>query len=123
MKLNQEDKIISDSNVTGNVVTPGAWLFHKGLTFKKRKSALKKLKDLYGIWYVVSQLGDFSENAIDEFGMLATKHSKWFRIFQKNLLNWLDNASPKDWSQLEAQDPSGKLRKFHFEHTLKELLD
>lgn len=103
------------SKVSGNVVTPGAWIFHKGLTFTKRKSSLKILKDLYGIWYVASQLSDFSDHALDEFKDLAEKHPKWFQSFQKNLQNWLHNAIPNDWSKLEAQDPSGRLRKLNFE--------
>ena len=110
------------SKVTGNVVTPGAWIFHKGLTFTKRKSSLKTLKDLYGIWYVASQLGEFSEQALDEFKKLAKQHPKWFKTFQKNLQTWLDNASPNDWSKLEAQDPSGRLRKLNFEQIMKKLL-
>ena len=110
------------SKVTGNVVTPGAWIFHKGLTFTKRKSSLKILKDLYGIWYVVSQLGDFSDDALDEFNILAKQHSKWLKTFQKNLQNWLSNASPSDWSKLESQDPSGRLRKLNFEQAMKKIL-
>ncbi len=71
------------SNVTGNVVTPGAWIFHKGLTFTKRKSSLKILKDLYGIWYVASQLGDFSDHALDEFKDLAKQHQNGLKLFRK----------------------------------------
>lgn len=110
------------SNILGNVVTPGAWIFHKGLTFTKRKSTLKILKDLYGIWYVASQLGVFSENTFVEFSVLVKQHSKWFKTFQKNLQNWLDNATPNDWSKLETQDPSGRLRKLNFEQIMKKLL-
>lgn len=73
------------SNITGNVVAPAAWIFHKGLTFTKRKSSLKILKDLYGIWYVATQLGDFSKCAIEEFTIIAKKHPKWFKTFQSNL--------------------------------------
>ncbi len=40
------------SSKTGQVVSPGAWMFHKGLTFTRRKSLSKMLKDLYGIWSV-----------------------------------------------------------------------
>ena len=109
------------SNVTGNVVTPGAWIFHKGLTFPKRKSSLKTLKDLYGIWYVTSQLGDFSERALSEFNALAKQNPKWFKTFQNNLQKWLNNASPSDWSKLEAQEPSGRLRKLNFEQIMKKL--
>jgi hypothetical protein len=110
------------SNVTGNVVTPGVWVFHKGLTFTKRKSSLKILKDLYGIWYVVSQLGDFSDDALDEFNILAKQHPKWFKTFQKNIQAWLDNASPSDWSKLETQDPSGRLRRLNFEQIVRSLI-
>lgn len=97
--------------------------FHKGLTFTKRKSPLKTLKDLYGIWYVASQLGDFSNRALDEFSVLAKQHPKWFKTFQKNLQNWFDNTTPSDWSKLESQDPSGKLRKLNFELIMKKLLE
>ena len=110
------------SNVTGKVVTPGAWIFHKGLTFPKRKSSLKIFIDLYGIWYVSSQLGTFSDHALNEFKNLAKQHPKWFKTFQKNLQSWLENASPGDWSKLESQDPSGRLRRLNFEQIMKMIL-
>jgi hypothetical protein len=110
------------SRETGRVVSPGAWMFHKGITFTKRKSPLKMLKDLYGIWYVATQLVDFSEQAIAEFNVLTQQHSKWFRTLQKNLYNWIENASPSEWSKLEMQDPSGKLKKLNFERIIKKLL-
>lgn len=115
-------KFRTHSSITGNVVTPGAWIFHKGLTFTKRKSSLKVLKDLYGIWYVASQLGDFSDQALDEFNVLAKQHPRWFKTFQKNLRTWFDDASPNDWSKLEAQDPSGRLRKLNFEQIALSLI-
>lgn len=115
-------KFETDSKITGNVVTPGAWIFHKGLTFTKRKSILKTLKDLYGIWYVASQLGDFSESAIDEFRVLARQHLKWFKAFKRNLETWLSNASPSDWSKLETQDPSGRLSRLNFEQIVRSLI-
>lgn len=99
------------SSKTGRVVSPGAWIFHKGLTFTKRKSPSKTLKDLYGIWYVATQLTDFSDQALAEFNMLTKQHSKWFETLRKNLHNWTENASPAEWSKLEAQDPAGKLEK------------
>lgn len=115
-------KFQTHSSVIGNVVTPGAWIFHKGLTFTKRKTSLKILKDLYGIWYVASQLGAFSDHALDEFKALAKHHPRWFKTFSKNLQSWLKNASPSDWFKLEAQDPAGRLRKLNFEQLMKKLL-
>ncbi|MBA3720943.1 MAG: hypothetical protein H0W88_00910 [Parachlamydiaceae bacterium] len=111
------------SKETGRVVSPGAWMFHKGLTFTSRKNPSKLLKDLYGIWYVSTQLGDFSKQAIAEFNVLKIQHSKWFETLQKKLRNWIENASPAEWSRLEAQDPSGKLRKLNFESIIKKLLN
>lgn len=43
----------------GFVAAPEAWIFQKGLTFTKRKEKEKTYKDLYGIWYVSTQLGSF----------------------------------------------------------------
>ena len=107
------------SQEMGKVVSPGAWMFHKGLTFTRRKSSSKTLKDLYGIWYVATQLGDFSVQALAEFNVLTQQHSKWLGTLQKNLHNWMENASPADWSKLEIQDPSGKLKKLNFERVVK----
>lgn len=110
------------SHEEGRVVSSGAWIFHKGLTFTRRKSPSKMLKDLYGIWYVVTQLGDFSDQALIEFGLLAQQHSKWLQTFQKQLAGWMHRASPSEWSRLEAQDPSGALKKLNFERSAKLLL-
>ncbi len=110
------------SGEAGKVVSPGAWIFHKGLTFTRRKSASKMLKDLYGIWYVVTQLGDFSEQALTEFAFLSQQHPKWLQTFQKQLSNWMNQASPAEWSKLETQDPAGKLKKLGFERIVKKLL-
>ena len=109
------------SHEVGKVVSPGAWIFHKGLTFTRRKSSSKMLKDLYGIWYVATQLGDFSDQALAEFSFLSQQHPKWMQTFQKQLSNWMNQASPGDWSKLEAQDPAGKLKKLGFERSLKML--
>lgn len=107
------------SGEAGKVVSPGAWIFHKGLTFTRRKSSSKMLKDLYGIWYVATQLGDFSDQALAEFSFISQQHPKWLQIFHKQLFNWMNQASPADWSKLEAQDPAGKLKKLGFERSLK----
>ena len=110
------------SGEAGKAVSPGAWIFHKGLTFTRRKSSSKVVKDLYGIWYVVTQLGDFSDQTLTEFAFLAQQHPKWLQTFQKQLSNWMNQASPAEWSKLEAQDPSGKLKKLGFERSIKMLL-
>ncbi len=122
LSLQTSIKFQTYSKVTGNVVSPGAWMFHKGLTFTRRKTTSKMHKDLYGIWYVASQLGEFSGQAIKGFRELSDLHPKWFKTAKNNLLHWVENASPNEWSQLEAQDPSGMLKKLHFERTIKGLI-
>lgn len=109
------------SSEMGRVVSPGAWMFHKGLTFTRRKSPSKMLKDLYGIWYVATQLVDFSEQAVAEFNILIKQRPKWFETLQKNLHNWIDSATPAVWSKLEIQDPYGKLKKLNFERVIRKL--
>ena len=112
----------TQSNNTGLVVSPETWIFHKGLTFIKRFSDSKIYKDLYGIWYVATQLGEFSDNAIIEVKDLVKQHSKWFKKFQKNIFEWTDKATPLDWTRLESQDPYGKLHKVNFMYLMKKWL-
>ena len=107
---------------TGVVVSPGAWIFHKGLTYNRRRNSSKKHKDLYGIWYAATQLGDFSNKVVDEFHLLGKHYPKWSKTFRRNLLHWLENASPLEWSNLETQDPFGNLKRLHFERTVDKLI-
>lgn len=106
---------------TGRVVSPGAWIFHKGLTFPKRQDKLKRCKDLYGIWYAASQLQALSDQAIEELHALGKQQTKWFKTFQKNLHDWTENAAPIDWINLESQDPFGGLRRTAFERLVEAL--
>lgn len=111
------------SKQSGLVVAPEAWIFHKGLTFTKRTNGLKKLKDLYGIWYVATELGNFSAEAYNKLIDLKRQQVKWKTSFEKNLRNWISQATPLLWRQLEDQDPSGRLKKLHFERTILNLLN
>jgi len=53
-------------------------VFHKGLTFIRRKPGeLKGFKDLYGIWYVAAQLEDVSKLAVGELKSFASEHPAW----------------------------------------------
>lgn len=122
LSLQMTSKFQTYSSEAGRVVSPGAWMFHKVLTFTRRKSPSKMLKDLYGIWYVATQLGDFSDQALAELEMLTKQHPKWFETLRKNLHNWMNNATPAEWSKLEDQDPAGKLKKLSFERIIKRLL-
>lgn len=122
MSLLNTRKFNTYSGISGKVVSPGAWIFHKGLTFQKRSDIMKRYKDLYGIWYVVTQLGEFSQITINELVSLSTQHPQWFRTFCGNLQKWLNLANPYDWKNLESQDPYGILKKESFEDIVRELI-
>jgi hypothetical protein len=111
------------SGKVGRVVSAGAWMFHKGLTFSKRIDKMKSYKDLYGIWYMATQLGEYSEATAMELAVLSSYHSQWFKTFKKNICNWLDMATPRDWIHLENQDPYGNLRREQFEEVMRTLVN
>lgn len=106
----------------GKVVSPHAWIFHKGLTFPKRSDKVKIYKDLYGIWYAATQLQGFSELALADLKTLAKENPPWFKTFQENILEWVKEATPADWMTLEAQDPYGVLKKIGFVHLVRVLI-
>ncbi len=115
LSLKRTMKFQTKAGDSGKVVSPGAWIFHKGLTFTRRKAESKKLKDLYGIWYVATQLGKFSDSAIKEVAKIGKEHLSWLKTFRGNLQNFVTNASPAAWAKLEAQDPFGGLKCAAFE--------
>jgi len=124
LKLSLQNGIpfTTSTHETGFVVSPGTWMFHKGLTFPKRPRKTKAYKDLYGIWYAGSQLGSFSQQAEQELAVLSLQHATWFDTFQNNLTNWLSEATPEDWSHLQDQDPFDQLTKPGFEYFVQDLL-
>lgn len=98
------------------VVKPEAWVFHKGLTFPRRNVEAKKYKDLYGIWFVLTQLQGTSASALKALSKLKEKsHESWVKTFDANLEKWVDEASPKDWDLLSQQDINGNLKPSQFQ--------
>ncbi len=98
------------------VVRPEAWVFHKGLTFTRRKSSpAKALKDLYGIWFVLTMFDDLSAATWGALEALQFRQpAKWRETFRSNLQTWTAQAAPKDWQRLVAQDPENRLTETAF---------
>lgn len=105
------------------VVRPEAWVFHKGLTFTRRKSgSAKGAKDLYGIWFVLTMLGYFSDATWVGLKSLQSNHpSAWKNTFRSNLKSWIAKATPRDWSQLSAQDTEQRLTEAGFRRLIEKL--
>lgn len=122
LSLNNTLPFFTSSGKKGFVVSPEAWIFNKGLAFPKRKDKKKIYKDLYGIWYVGTQLGTLSDQTIERFKTLSAKEPAWFKTFSKNLLSWQEEAIPLDWLNLEKQDQFGNLRKIDFQMLLEKIL-
>lgn len=120
MSLKEATPLKLPSGAVINIVKPEAWVLHKGLTFTKRSSALKKYKDLYGIWFVLTQLGDTSfavQKALKK--LMKNNHEQWTKKFIQNLSEWKSSASPKDWDLLQQQDVEGRLTKTSFEQVIR----
>jgi len=107
---------------TGLVLSPGYWLFIKGLFFNEVFRTHKNTTDLYGIWYVLTQLGTFSEKAFQELIFFKKTHPLLYKQFSNKLEEWVNKASRYDWAQLEAYDPSKKLKKTDFEHLILRII-
>ncbi len=123
MSLDETTVATLKNGIEIRVVTPEAWVFHKGLTFNRRpKKSSKYLKDLYGIWFVLTQMGDLSVAAGLNLKKLQKKYSpNWADDFSKNLHAWVDQATPKEWDQLVQQDPRGELSKVIFRSLIDRL--
>ncbi len=105
------------------VVAPAPWMFHKALTFPRRRSREKRAKDLYGIWYTGAQLEGFSQAALQDLSSLTQEHSsKWRQRAKKNLSKWIENAASAEWELLEAQDPAKVLTRDRFRVFIEETL-
>lgn len=123
MSLKEATPLELPSGAVINIVKPEAWVFHKGLTFTKRTNTQKKYKDLYGIWFVLTQLGDTSfavQKALPK--LMKNNHEAWSKKFVQNLSEWINSASPKDWDLLQQQDVEGRLSKASFEQSLKNFI-
>jgi hypothetical protein len=118
MSLENVTEFSTKNKLRGKVVSPGAWAFHKALTFPRRRDKIKAKKDLYGFWFVFRKLDVISDGAMSEIIELMKANPAWAKTMRKNLKT-IDDWSPKEWEVLEVQDPSGELSKNGFKELLK----
>lgn len=77
-----EDK----GSILVRVPTPAAYIFHKGLIYRRRRDQTKKYKDLFYIFDILTGCGDLKASIIKDLEELSEKHPGWFRRF----VNYLD---------------------------------
>ena len=76
------------------VPTPQAYIFNKGLVFKRRKEELKKAKDLYYIFEILTNCNTIEEKILSGLVELKDNYPAWFDRFLKNLsVNFADSSS------------------------------
>ncbi|MBX2989425.1 MAG: hypothetical protein KF802_16170 [Bdellovibrionaceae bacterium] len=122
MSLEEAISITLSNQESILIVPPEAWVFHKGLTFPIRAQSAKKYKDLYGIWFVLTQLGDISLITREKLRELMKRNSaSWSRDFYSHLRDWSQSATPGDWRRLMDQDPNGVLNQRGFENLVQGL--
>jgi hypothetical protein len=114
MSLNEAVEFETSSGAPLQVVTPGAWIFHKILTFDRRQNPVKSFKDLYGIWYVGNSLKDISTQSLLDLSRLARHHKARAKVARKSFSAFTVTSTPEKWLILEKQDPEGRLTKTRF---------
>ena len=123
MSLKEHYSIRLPQNTVANIVSPEAWVFHKGLTFVKRTQPVKRYKDLYGIWFVLAHIQSESVPVEQKLKQLQSRYAVgWKKSFEANLVGWINAATPKDWGILEQQDPHGRLSRVSFQSLVNRLI-
>lgn len=73
-------------STTVRVLSPGAYIFNKGLVFPRRTQEAKKAKDLYYIFDILANCPELRDQVVDDLAKMRTGYpSAWFRGFRQNL--------------------------------------
>ena len=70
------------------VPSPAAYIFHKGLVFRKRKEEVKKAKDLYYIFEILFNCTAIEDQILDGLAKLKDKYPAWFKKFENNIVEY-----------------------------------
>lgn len=73
------------SSLNVKTPSPGAYIFHKGLVFARRREKQKKAKDLYYIFDILANCLELRVRIINELRELEKGYTPWFRRFIKQL--------------------------------------
>lgn len=88
------------------VPTPAAYIFHKGLVFRRRKDPEKKAKDLYYIFDIITGCNQIVPAIMDDFTRLSRKYPTWFKTFIGNLSLYFETISSDGVLWVTEQRPS-----------------
>lgn len=74
-----------EASYSVRVPTPGAYVFHKALVFKKRRDRIKAEKDLYYIFFVLDTFPGWRQAIASQLAGLSAQRPAWFRKSHKSL--------------------------------------
>jgi len=101
-----DDFLLEDNNFLKiRIPKPGAFIFHKILTFRRRKEKAKKAKDLYYIFDILANCPGLNEEIINGIKDIRQAHTAWFRQFMNNLNNHIVAANSDAVYLITSQKP------------------
>jgi len=105
---------IDDFKLEGNkllrirVPTPGAFVFQKGLTFVRRVKPVKKAKDLYYIFDLLSNRDELNEQIIEEINSFRELYPvNWTKQFKRNFKTHFSDEDAEGVLMVRSQRPDG----------------
>ncbi len=87
IKIEIDDFVTEDGiqTIEVQVPSPAAYIFHKGLVFRKRREEVKKAKDLYYIFNILLHCEEIRTEINAGLNELKNKYPTWFNRFERNL--------------------------------------
>jgi len=99
--------LVNDEVLKVKVPTPGAFIFHKGLIFTRRRRNFKKAKDLYYIFDILANCEELHKQIIDEFREFKNAYFSWFKNFLRNLKRYFLSEATEGVYLVKNQRPEG----------------
>lgn len=89
------------------VPTPAAYIFQKGLIFRRRRDREKGAKDLYYIFDILTGCIPLKKGIMEEFALFAAKYGPWYRTFLNNLDTFFNGPGSEGVLLTSDQRPAG----------------
>lgn len=104
-----DDFSLDDGSVLRiKIPNPGAFIFHKGLVFTRRKQEAKKAKDLYYIFDVLTSGPELTAvQILSSFKNYKNDISGWYTRFLKNLQKYFLDINSDGVILVSSQRPAG----------------
>ncbi|MBI5551734.1 MAG: hypothetical protein HY911_09530 [Desulfobacterales bacterium] len=102
-----------DSPLSVKVPSPAAFILNKGLVFPRRRDKVKKAKDLYYAFDLLSRDDPLRAEIIDGLSSLKQKYPAWFKTFLKNMRSAFNALDSEGVLLVLSQRPSNAYEKLN----------